>query len=108
MTRNCTHCGKELTGKRRTCSRVCMRQRHRAGGVAGNVAQKAAGANWWTPRGCGDARTIQTEHGLEVLDPVALAAQGVVMVDAWGRPWEPIDFPIGVPPSKSHKRAGAA
>lgn len=50
----------------------------------------AAGANWWTPRGSGDARTIQTENGLEVLDPTALHAQGVVLRDAWGGIWAPL------------------
>lgn len=89
MTRNCTHCGKPITtGRQRTCSRACWRQRIRAGGEAGNVAQKAGAPRQFTPRGCGDARTVRTENGLEVLDPVALAAQGVVMRDCYGGIWE--------------------
>lgn len=89
MKRVCTHCGGPVAGYRKTCSEACRIQRYRAGGLEGNRSQKEAG-RWWQHRSAGDARTIRTENGLEVLDPVALAAQGVVLRDCRGTIWEPL------------------
>lgn len=86
MKRVCTHCGGSVTGYRKTCSEACRVQRYRAGGLEGNRSQKEAGL-WWQHRSAGDARSVMIGGQLQVLDPVALAGQGVRLAEHRGAEW---------------------
>lgn len=95
MKRVCTNCGAEFGAStpRVTCSDQCARARRSAGGLTtkardnrelGARAPRVGGGAGLTS---GAGRSVMTARGLEVVDPVALAAAGVRLAECRGREW---------------------